>query len=110
MLANSRQTYRADALVAAGLTTLDVRLHALAKLLEQEGALQPHLHDRAVEAHAPDARFFVRGFDFVQTALELDTFAVVGLFDAGCERCAGGTFGGDCKAGGLVEVWGGGWD
>lgn len=83
------RTYRARALLSARVATLDIWLHSLAQLLQQERSLQPHLHDRAVEAHSSGSGFFVGGFDFIQAALELDAFSVVGFFDAGSERRAG---------------------
>ena len=90
------RTYRARALLSTRVATLDIWLHSLAQLLQQERPLKPHLHDRAVEAHSSGSGFFVGGFDFVQTALELDAFSVVGLFDAGSERCAGSALRGYC--------------
>ena len=83
------RTYRARALLSARIAALDIRLHSLAQLLQQERSLQSHLHDRAVEAHSSGSGFFVGGFDFVQAALELNAFSVVGLFDARSERRAG---------------------
>jgi hypothetical protein len=91
------RTYRARALLSARVAALDIRLHSLAQLLQQECSLQPHLHDRAVEADPSYSGFLVRGFDFVQTALKLDAFSVVGFFDAGSERCAGCALCGYCS-------------
>ena len=90
------RTYRARALLSTRVAALDIRLHSLAQLLQQESPLESHLHDRAVEAHSSGSGFFVGGFDFVQAALELDAFSVVGFFDAGSERCAGCTLSGYC--------------
>ena len=90
------RTYRARALLSARIATLDIRLHSLAQLLQQERPLQPHLHDRTVEAHSSGSGFFVGGFDFVQAALELDAFSVVGFFDARSEWCAGCALSGHC--------------
>jgi hypothetical protein len=92
-----RLTYRAHALLSARLAALDVGFHSLAQLFQQEGPLQSHLHDRAVEAHPPNPGFLVGGFDFVQAALELDAFAVVCFFDTGGERCACCAFAWDCE-------------
>ena len=82
------RTYRARALLSTRVATLDIWLHSLAQLFQQESPLQSHLHDRAVEAQPPNPGFLVRGFDFVQAALELNAFAVVCFFDAGGERRA----------------------
>lgn len=90
------RTYRARALLSARIAALNIRLHSLAQLLQKERPLQSHLHDRAVEAHSSGSGFFVGGFDFVQAALKLDAFSVVGFFDAGSERCAGCTLSGYC--------------
>jgi hypothetical protein len=91
-----RLTYRAYTLLSARLTALDVGLHSLAQLFQQEGPLQSHFHDRAVEAHPSNPGFLVRGLNFVQAALELDAFAVVCFFDAGGERGACCAFSWDC--------------
>jgi hypothetical protein len=58
------RTYRAHAFLAASLAALDIRLHSLAQLFQQESAFQPHFHDRAVKAYSSDPGFFVGGFDF----------------------------------------------
>jgi hypothetical protein len=58
------RTYRAHAFLAARLAALDIRLHSLAQLFQQESAFQPHLHDRAVKAYSSDPGLFVGGFDF----------------------------------------------
>ena len=91
------RTYRARALLSARVAALDIRLHSLAQLLQQECSLQPHLHNCAVEADPSYSGLLVRGFDFVQTALKLDAFSVVGFFDAGSERCAGCALCGYCS-------------
>jgi len=90
------RTYRARALLSARIATLNIRLHSLAQLLQQEGPLKSHLHNRTVEAHSSGSGFFVGGFDFIQAALELDAFSIVGFFDAGGEWCAGCALGGYC--------------
>lgn len=92
-----RLTYRAHALLSTRFAALDVGLHPLTQLFQQEGTLQSHLHDRAVEAQPPNPGFLVRGFDFVQAALELNAFAVVCFFDAGGERRACCAFSGNCE-------------
>jgi putative intracellular protease/amidase len=51
------------------------------ELLEEEGALEAHLLDAAVEAQDALARAVVGFFDVVDAAPEIDAFAVVGGFD-----------------------------
>jgi len=56
-------------------------------LLEQEGALEPHLQHGAVEARASLSGAVVGFFDVVQPPFQLDAFSVVGFFDGRREGC-----------------------
>jgi hypothetical protein len=62
-------------------------LQAFCQLLEEKGAFEAHLHDGPVETGFALAGGVVGFFDFVESALQLDAFAVVGLFYRRCERC-----------------------
>lgn len=55
----------------------------LVELLEQEGALEPHLLDAPVEAQDALARRVVGVFDVGYAPAQVDAFAVVGRFDGG---------------------------
>ena len=82
--AASRETYRprrAFALVAV----IDVVLHPLRELLQQECSLKSEFHDGALDASLARAYDIVAVFDLVDAPLELDAFAVIGSFDRGRE-------------------------
>ena len=66
---------------AAAVAVVDVVFHVFVELLEEEGALEAHLLDAAVEAQDALARAVVGFFDVVDAAPEIDAFAVVGGFD-----------------------------
>jgi hypothetical protein len=53
------------------------------QLLEEEGALQSHLGDGAIETLDAKASTVVVFFDIVDAAAQLDAFPVVGGLDRG---------------------------
>ncbi len=77
-----RRAHHCRSLVPASHATVDVDIHPLAQLLQEEGTLEAHLHDSSVKSDALDLRFIIGGLHLVETALELDAFAVIGLLDA----------------------------
>lgn len=66
---------------AAAIAVVDIVLHVLVQLLEQECALEAHLLDAAVQACDAQARAVVVLFNVGYAAAEVDAFAVVGAFD-----------------------------
>ena len=89
MSSRGGSTHRRQALVSTPLAPIDVGFHSLTQLFEEKGAFEPHFHYGAVETDATDFGFVVGGLDLIEAAFELDAFAVVGLFYAGREGCAG---------------------
>lgn len=66
---------------AAAVRVVDVILHVLVQLLEEEGALQPHLLYGAVQTIDAQARAVVVLLNVVYAAPQLDAFAVVCRLD-----------------------------
>lgn len=67
-----------------------LELHSLGQLVDKEGALEAHLHNGAVQTDLAQTCGIVGLFNLVETSLELDAFAIIGLLDRRCERCVGG--------------------
>lgn len=65
----------------APVAVVKVVFHVLLQLLEEEGALEPHLGDASVQPFDAEARAVVVLFDVVDAAPQLDAFAVVGCLD-----------------------------
>ena len=65
-----------------------VEVLRLGEPVEEEGALEPHLHDGAVDALLAQAGGIVGFLDLVEATLELDALLVVGLFHRGGKRRA----------------------
>jgi hypothetical protein len=73
---------RTVALVAV----IDIVLHSLRNLLEQEGSLKPQFHDGSLDTSLACTNDIVAIFDLIDAPLQLDALAVVGSFDGWRER------------------------
>lgn len=64
----------------APVRVFDVVFHAIGELFQQEGSLESHFHDGAVESPYPDARHVIVFFYLIDAPAKLDAFSIVCLF------------------------------
>lgn len=70
---------------AAAVAVVDGVFHVLVDLLEEEGALETHLLDAAVQARDAQTGAIVVLLNVVDAPADVDAFPVVGAFDRGWE-------------------------